>query len=76
MAVRTTVDIPEPLHDLLRHRAEQSGTSIRSLIIHAIEQIYQEPGKRRAVTGPLVRGRGKLGPAFPENENPHDLVFS
>jgi hypothetical protein len=28
------------------------------------------------VTGPLVTGPGKLGPAFPEDENPHDLVFS
>jgi hypothetical protein len=27
MAVRTTVDIPEPLHDRLRDRAERSGAS-------------------------------------------------
>jgi hypothetical protein len=26
MAVRTTIDIPEPLHDRLRDRAERSGT--------------------------------------------------
>jgi hypothetical protein len=76
MAVRTTVDIPDALHELLRHRAEQSGTSIRSLIIRAIEQVYSESGKRRRLTGPLVNGPGKLGPAFPENENPHELVFS
>jgi hypothetical protein len=68
MAVRTTVDIPEPLHDRLRQKATRSGTSIRALIIRAIEQAYTE-GKR--FTGP-----GKLGRAFPEDENPHDLVFS
>ena len=76
MAVRTTVDIPEPLHDRLRHRAERSGASIRSLIVRAIEKAYGEPGRGAYVTGPLVTGPGKLGPAFPEDENPHALVFS
>jgi hypothetical protein len=76
MAVRTTVDIPEPLHDRLRRRAENSGTSIRSLIVSAIEQAYAESGKKEPVTGPIVRGSGKLGPRFPQDENPHDLVFS
>ncbi len=76
MPVRTTVDIPEPLHELLRHRAQESGASIRSLIVRAIEQVYQDPGKRRRVTGPVIRGKGKLGAAFPTDENPHDLVFS
>ncbi len=76
MAVRTTVDIPEPLHHTLRHRAERSGLSIRSLIIRAIEEAYAESRKGEYVTGPLIRGSGELGPAFPEDENPHDLVFS
>jgi hypothetical protein len=76
MAVRTTVDIPEPLHDALRHRARQAGVSIRSLIIRAIEQTYDTRKKRTYVTAPPVKGKGKLGPAFPKDENPHDLVFS
>lgn len=76
MAVRTTVDIPEPLHASLRQRAERSGTSIRSLIVRAIQQAYTEPSGNRPVTGPLVHGAGKLGPNFPKDENPHDLVFS
>jgi len=76
MAVRTTVDIPEPLHDRLRLRAERSGASIRALIIRALEQAYSERRQGKCVTGPLVTGPGKLGPAFPKDENPHDLVFS
>jgi hypothetical protein len=76
MAVRTTVDLPDPLHDKLRQRAAKSGASIRSLIVRAIEQVYSEPKKGEYVTGPLVTGPGKLGPAFPEDKNPHDLVFS
>lgn len=76
MAVRTTVDIPEPLHNVLREKAEQSGASIRSLIIRAIEQAYRVSDKGEYVKGPLISRSGKLGPVFPENENPHDLVFS
>ena len=76
MAVRTTINIPEPLHEELRHRAQQSGTSIRALIIRAIEHAYGGPKEGEYVTGPMVHGRGKLGPAFPKDENPHDLVCS
>lgn len=78
MAVRTTVDIPEPLHDALRHRAAQSGTSIRALIIRALEEPYTKKRKGAYVTGPLIKGKrnAKLGPLFPRDENPHDLVFS
>ena len=71
MPVRTTVEIPDALHNLLRRRAAQSGTSIRSLIVQAVEQPFPEPKK-----SPILKGRGKLGPNFPVDENPHDLVFS
>ena len=76
MAVRTTVDIPEPLHNALRQRAEKSGASIRSLIVRAVQQAYTEPAGNERVTGPMVRGTGKLGPRFPKDDNPHDLIFS
>jgi len=76
MAVRTTVDIPESLYDRLKRRSESSGTSIRSLIVRAIDERYTESGKKQPVTGPLVRGSGKLGARFPKDENPHDFVFS
>jgi hypothetical protein len=76
MAIRITIDIPERLHDRLRARAARSGVSIYSLMLQAIEQAYGEPGKGARLKGPLVTGRGKLGPAFPKDENPHDLVSS
>jgi hypothetical protein len=76
MPVRTTIDIPEPLHDRLRRRAESSGTSMRSLILRAIEETYTEPKKGERVTGPMIRGKGKRGPLYPVDENPHDLIFS
>jgi hypothetical protein len=75
MAVRTTVDIPEPLHDRLRQRAQISGVSIRSLIVRALEETYAEPKDKKIVTGPFIRA-GKRGPQYPVDENPHDLVLS
>ena len=75
MAVRTTVDIPEPLHETLRRRARDSGASMRSLIVRALEEVYREQAKTGRVTGPMIKGKGKLGPAFPVDENPYDLVF-
>lgn len=75
MAFRITVDIPEPLHDLLRRRAESSGVSIHPLIVHAITEAHAEPAKKEPVTGPLVRLSGKPGPRFPVDENPHDLIL-
>jgi hypothetical protein len=76
MTIRTTVDIPEPLHRELRRRAERSGTSMRSLIIQAIQRTYGKSGKGAYVTGPLVAGPSQPGANFPVDENPHDLVFS
>jgi len=76
MAVRTTVDIPETLHAALKKRAERSGASVRSLIIRAIEETYSQGKKGAYLTGPPIKGVGKLGKAFPRDENPHDLVFS
>jgi hypothetical protein len=49
---------------------------MRALIIRALEDKYSKRRKGVYVTGPLVKRRGKLGPAFPKDENPHDLVFS
>jgi metal-responsive CopG/Arc/MetJ family transcriptional regulator len=75
MPVRTTVDIPEPLHDRLRRRAESSGTSIRSLIVRAIEETYAESKRGERVTGPMIPATGKRGPRYPVDENPHDLIL-
>ena len=76
MAVRTTAISPRRSTTRLKQRAEISGTSIRSLIVRAFEQTYAGPKKTKKVTGPLIRGTGKLGPCFPVDQNPHDLVLS
>jgi hypothetical protein len=76
MPARTTIELPELLHERLKERAQTSGVSIGSLIVRAVEQTYAEPKKGRPVTGPLITGTGKLGPRFPVDEKPHDLILS
>jgi hypothetical protein len=56
MAIRTTVDIPAPLYERLRRKAERSGTSIQALAIRALDQVYSEAAKGAYVTGALVTG--------------------
>ncbi len=76
MPVRTTVEIPEPLHNGFVV-SRTSSASIRSLMSRRLNRPIPNPsveGKR--VTGPMIKGRGKLGPRYPVDENPHDLVFS
>jgi hypothetical protein len=75
MAIRTTIDIPEPLHEILRQSAQRTGTSIRALIVRAIEETYQRKKKGVYVRGPMLKGPGKLGPAFPTDENPSDFIL-
>jgi metal-responsive CopG/Arc/MetJ family transcriptional regulator len=78
MAVRVTIEIPQTLHDRLRQRAKSTGTTMRSLIVRAIENTHpatEAIKKGERVTGPLIIGKGKLGPRFPVDENPWDLIF-
>jgi ABC-type multidrug transport system ATPase subunit len=81
MPARTTIELPEPLHERLKERAQTTGVSIRSLIVRAVEDVYADTGKTppktgRRVTLPLIPAGGKRGPLYPVDENPHDLVFS
>ena len=75
MAIQAIVDVPEPLHERLSHKAKQSGTPIEALIIEAVERAYSEVKKGNYVTGALVKVKGELGPEFPVDKNPYDLVF-
>jgi hypothetical protein len=75
MSVRTTIDIPEDLYETLRRRAASEQTSIRSLVIGAMERKFGSR-RRTPVIEPPVPGTGKPGPLCPDKENPYDLLFS
>lgn len=75
MPVRTSIDIPEPLYDAIRERADQQRTSIRAVVLRALEQHLKNPAQGRFVTGPLLDLAGAVGPLFPTEENPHDLIL-
>lgn len=59
--VRTSLDIPVPLHRKLHEAAERRGCSARQLILRSIERLVAEelprPGKR--VQLPLVPAAGR-----------------
>lgn len=81
MPIQTTIEIPEPLHEILQTRAAQAGTSTEALILDAIEQFYGrelcKKGKGTYVTEPPIKLKpgAKLGPLFPVDENPYDLIL-
>lgn len=76
MSVRTTIDIPDKLYEALRQRAANERTSVRSLVIDAIELQFNRKQKGVPVLKPPVPRRGKPGPRRPDRENPYDVLFA
>jgi hypothetical protein len=75
MNIRTTVEIPVPLHSSLRKEAQRKRVSMRSLIVDAIAEKYGVPNDRVLLTGPVLKGTGRPGPRFPVDETPYDLLL-
>lgn len=75
MSVRTTVDIPEDLYAELKKQSAEQETSIRSLVVSALESKYRVRRTSR-VKLPLVPDKGKPGPVKTGRENPYDLIFT
>ena len=76
VSVRTTIDIPDRLYQALRQTAASRRTSIRSLVIDAIELQFSRKQKGVPVLKPPVARRGKPGPRRPDRENPYDVLFA
>jgi hypothetical protein len=76
MSIRTTIDIPEDVCETLRRKAADEKTSIRALVVNAIDAKFNRTEPRIPMTGPPVPGRGKSGPLCPDKENPYDFIFA
>ena len=83
MAVRTTIGIPESVHEAIKRSADGEGVSVEELIILALERAFggsdverlgTKPVKKGFVTGPPIVVKGQLGPRFPTDETPWDLI--
>lgn len=74
--MRTAIEIPDKLYETLRRRAASEHTSIRSLVVEALEAKYNRQRRRSPVLKPPVRGRGKPGPRRLGRENPYDILFA
>jgi hypothetical protein len=69
--VRTSVDLPEPLHRKLRAAAARRGCSARKLVLESIERVVSE-----SAPAPVTRGRARLSldpPIVPSTGKPFDL---
>ena len=59
--IRTSLDIPAPLHRRLHEAAARRGCSARQLILRSIEQVVAEEsrGEDRRARLPLVPAKGR-----------------
>ena len=74
--IRTSVDLPRPLHQRLREAAAGKGCSVHELILAAIEQAIEPPRrkqKRLNLERGLVPRTGK--PISITNEEIYELGF-
>jgi predicted DNA-binding ribbon-helix-helix protein len=74
--IRTSVDLPRPLHQKLRDTAAKKGCSVHELILTAIEQAIEPPRrkqKRLNLERGLVPRTGK--PISITNEEIYELGF-
>ena len=60
-SIRTSLDIPAPLHRKLHEAAVRCGCSARQLILRSIERLVDEelPHRGRRAQLPLVAGAGR-----------------
>jgi hypothetical protein len=58
-AMRTTVDIPDPLYRQLKSRAAREGCSVKQLILRGVEGEMQAASKprRKRISLPLIRSK-------------------
>jgi hypothetical protein len=75
VTIRTTIDLPVALHAQLRRQAVAGGTSMKKLIVRALEHNGRPATAKRTYRGPLINGKGRLGPRFPKDETPYDLLL-
>ena len=76
--VRTSLDIPVPLHRQLREVAARRGCSARQLILQSIERVIEEaepkrPKRRLSLDPPIVPSRGGEPIDF-TNEQLYELI--
>ena len=55
---RTTIFLPEELHEQLRRDAFRARTSMAELIREKLRRSVEQPGRRRARTDPILKVAG------------------
>ena len=72
--MRTTVDIPDTTYRLLKSRAAAEGTSVKAIVLHAVEIVLAEhEPKRKKSTLPVIKSN-RPGSVELTNEQIYDLI--
>jgi hypothetical protein len=74
-AMRTTVDIPDPVYRQLKLRAASEGSSAKDLILRAIQLILQDNSRkpRKRVKLPIVKSKSP-GTLELDNERIFEII--
>ena len=73
--MRTTVDLPDPVFRQLKAVAALRGTSLKQIILRAIEnELRRERPKKRRVQFPLIRSK-QPGALSLTNAEIDDILF-
>jgi hypothetical protein len=72
--MRTTVDIPDTTYRLLKSKAAAEGTSVKAIVLHAVEIVLAEhEPKRKKRTLPVIESKGTRVIDL-TNEQIYDLI--
>ena len=72
--MRTTVDIPDTTYRLLKSRAAAEGTSVKAIVLRAVEIVLAEhEPKRKKRTLPNIKSN-RPGTIDLTNEQIYDLI--
>jgi len=73
--MRTTIDIPDETYRLLKSKAASQGTSVKALVLGAVETVLTRDAPRPLprLKLPIISG-GKPGSLRLDNEKIYDLI--
>lgn len=73
--MRTTVDIPNHTHRLLKERAAAEGGTVKQLLLRGVESVLREPITKsvKRLRVPILNG-GEPGSLKLDNEQIYDLI--
>ena len=72
--MRTTVDIPDPLYRELKGKAAKEGTTVKELVLRAVQSELHTPPKKSAPrTSPVIESK-RPGTLMLDNDKIFEII--